>query len=285
MAPLKNTVFGKFFYGWWIDHNGEKKFYFDGDNSDDHVCGCQKDNSCTQSSFNSTCHCDSSLMPLWNSDSGKLTNKEDLPVKGFNYGSFFSEHQAAKITIGKLKCSGVAKQSSDPLSSCASLKRSGLDVNGYYLTKDNPNSDLKVNYCDLSASGYKEEDLRVGEPQNLAKGSMMFTLTKVACTSCKTNCRHYGTCLTYYDLSSLNANLDDALAVHFDIDLKEGSLKAKKAGFYAFHFSNSFVKLYVGNIHCENSCLHWLKIGEKLKFKANSDYARFGKGDLFIQEM
>ena len=40
-------------------------------------------------------------MPLWNSDSGKLTNKKELPVKEFKYGSFFSEHQAAKITIGE----------------------------------------------------------------------------------------------------------------------------------------------------------------------------------------
>eukprot|EP00092_Neocalanus_flemingeri_P078961 GFUD01098319.1.p1 GENE.GFUD01098319.1~~GFUD01098319.1.p1 ORF type:complete len:298 (+),score=56.41 GFUD01098319.1:59-895(+) len=278
MAPLKNTVFGKFFYGWWIDHNGEKKFYFDGDNSDDHVCGCQKDNSCTQSSFNSTCHCDSSLMPLWNSDSGKLTNKEDLPVKGFNYGSFFSEHQAAKITIGKLKCSGVAKKSNDRSSSCASLKRSGLDVNGYYLTKDNPTSDLKVNYCDLSAPGYKEEDLRVGESQPLDKGSMMFTLTNLVCTYCPGQSR-------YYDLSSFNATFDDALAMNFDIVLEEGVLKTKKEGFYAFYFSNSWVQFYVGLTQCEETCVHWLKIGDKLKFKSNYLYKDFVKGDLVIKKI
>ena len=40
-------------------------------------------------------------MPLWSSDSGKIMNKDSLPVKQFKYGSFFSEYQAAKVTIGK----------------------------------------------------------------------------------------------------------------------------------------------------------------------------------------
>ena len=57
-----------------------------------------------------------SLVPLWNSDTGRITNKvrynfsqntpwkiflqNSLPLKGFHYGGFFSEHQAAKVTIG-----------------------------------------------------------------------------------------------------------------------------------------------------------------------------------------
>ena len=91
-------------------------------------------------------------MPLWNSDSGKITEKGSLPIRQFKYGSFFSEHQAAKITIGnkkgfffsfiltklilgKLKCSGKTDPKPHLTSTCASLKKSGLSVDGFYLLK------------------------------------------------------------------------------------------------------------------------------------------------------
>merc|ERR1712037_354538 len=88
------------------------------------------------------------------------TNKNSLPIKGFHYGGFFSEHQAARVTIGKLKCSGQSKESTDLVSTCSSLKKSGLSSNGFYLTKDSAEDDVSVNYCQLSSPGYKEEQLR-----------------------------------------------------------------------------------------------------------------------------
>ena len=88
-------------------------------------------------------------------------------MKGFYYGGFFSEHQAARVTIGgifdkinvgsqglkltqtkadtksdfftllpgKLRCSGRSKESTALVSTCSSLKKSGLSSNGFYLTK------------------------------------------------------------------------------------------------------------------------------------------------------
>merc|ERR1711872_1114660 len=73
------------------------------------------------------------------------------------YGGFFSEHQAARVTIGKLKCSGQSKDSTALVSTCSSLKKSGLSSNGFYLTKDSAEDDVSVNYCQLSNPGYKEE--------------------------------------------------------------------------------------------------------------------------------
>ena len=98
----------------------------------------------------------------WNS-----LHQNSLPIKGFYYGGFFSEHQAARVTIGgifdkinagsqrlkftqtktdtksysftllsgKLRCSGRSKDSTALLSTCSSLKKSGLSSNGFYLTK------------------------------------------------------------------------------------------------------------------------------------------------------
>merc|ERR1712038_1132379 len=39
IAPLKNTIFG-FHYGWWEDTRGQKNYYFDGSDPDEHICGC-----------------------------------------------------------------------------------------------------------------------------------------------------------------------------------------------------------------------------------------------------
>jgi len=41
-----------------------------------------------------------------------------------------------------------------------------------------------VNYCHLSAPGYKEEDLRVGETQDIVWRAEQFNLTSLKCSSC-----------------------------------------------------------------------------------------------------
>jgi len=160
LAPLKNKAFG-IQYGWWTDREGDKKYYFDGDDEDNWIC---------DSSTNAgVCRCDVSLVPLWNHDTGKITQKGSLPISTFNYGGFFHVQQAAKITIGRLRCSGKAAASSELISTCSSLKKNGQTSNGFYLTKDSPDERLAVNYCRLSNTGYKEEEIRIGEPQKLSR--------------------------------------------------------------------------------------------------------------------
>merc|ERR1712098_60111 len=176
MAPLKNPAF-KFNYGWWVDRNEEKQFYFDGSDADKHVCGCYKENSCPMSSFNTSCHCDSSLMPLWNSDSGKIMNKDSLPVKQFKYGSFFSEYQAAKVTIGKLRCVGQHKSEHQLASTCTSLKKGGISADGFYILKDALEDTLKPGFCALSKNGYTEEELRMETKFSFQFDKITFNIT------------------------------------------------------------------------------------------------------------
>merc|ERR1712013_580124 len=154
LAPLKNAAFGVKF-GWWTNQRDEKKYYFDAADEESEVCDLSHNAG--------VCNCDMSLVPLWNSDTGRITNKNSLPIKGFHYGGFFSEHQAARVTIGKLRCSGRSKDSTALVSTCSSLKKSGLSSNGFYLTKDSAEEDVSVNYCQLSSPGYKEEQLRKEE--------------------------------------------------------------------------------------------------------------------------
>merc|ERR1719347_262769 len=165
MAPLKN-VFMNVNYGWWVDNRGNERFYFDGADSSNHVCGCYEAGTCAYQAFNSTCNCDlSGLVALWTEDSGKITNKTDLPIRSFKYGGFFNENQAAKVSIGKLQCRGKAKSSNVSISTCSSLKKAGASIDGFYLTKTTPEEPLSASYCSLSSPGYIEEQLfRPGGP-------------------------------------------------------------------------------------------------------------------------
>lgn len=77
LAPLKNKAYG-LKHAWWTDKRGEKKFYFDGDDETKDICNIGENNG--------ICRCDLSLVPLWNYDTGKITNKDSLPIKQFHYG-------------------------------------------------------------------------------------------------------------------------------------------------------------------------------------------------------
>merc|ERR1719402_805840 len=176
IAPLKNNMFG-FYYGWWVDRNGQKKFYFDGHDEESHVCGCYPNCQQVQSFNTSTCNCDSSLAPWWNQDSGKITNKDHLPIKSFSYGGFISNQQKAKITVGNLRCTGHGTTSVSSLtSSCSSLKKDGATVSGFYMTKPTRDSDLQVSYCRMDQMGYKDEELTVGGVMDMSQKMKMINI-------------------------------------------------------------------------------------------------------------
>jgi len=179
MAPLKNTRFGHYF-GWWTGKDGSKKFYIDGEDEENAVCGCHATSSCFQSMFNSTCNCDAVFLPLWSSDEGKITNKESLPVRSFVYGGFISKQQEANITVGKLKCAGSRRSSEDKSISttCSSLKQGGATQDAFYLTKDSSDDDLMASYCQMSKPGYSESNLNI-ESYGLVKGGANMVLNIV----------------------------------------------------------------------------------------------------------
>lgn len=56
------------------------------------------------------------------------------------------------LLSGKLICSGKAEQSTDLVSTCSSLKKNGLSVNGFYLTKVPPNTPYLLQYADFQDS-------------------------------------------------------------------------------------------------------------------------------------
>jgi len=263
LAPLKNTAFGVKF-GWWTNQREEKKYYFDGADEESEVCDINHNGG--------VCNCDMSLVPLWNSDSGRITNKNSLPIKGFYYGGFFSEHQAGRITIGKLKCSGQSTDSTDLVSTCSSLKKSGLSSNGFYLTKDSAEDDVSVNYCQLSSPGYKEEKLR-REEVGLDLFSKMEEFTFVSYT--KASGRHSG---SNYNRNGQNVRFYDMTSIQFEpktsryFDITDRYFIAKQTGLYAFSSEHAGIFLsnkWVSLADTQNSVasMTLIKKGEMINFK------------------
>jgi len=275
LAPLKNAAFGVKF-GWWTNQRDEKKYYFDGADEEREVCDINHNAG--------VCNCDMSLVPLWNSDTGRITNKNSLPIKGFYYGGFFSEHQAARVTIGKLRCSGRSKESTALVSTCSSLKKSGLSSNGFYLTKDSAEEDVSVNYCQLSSPGYKEEQLRREEGGfNLFSGNMEeFTIRDFT----KSSARHYWrrdpssgnsrygaseSQVQFYDMTKIQ--FEPTTSVNFDIS--DSLLTAKETGLFAFY--SEHVELIVGNtwisqldLNSNMASMALVKKGQNIGFKVTS---------------
>jgi len=260
LAPLKNAAFGVKF-GWWTNQREEKKYYFDGSDEESEVCDINHNGG--------VCNCDMSLVPLWNSDSGRITNKNSLPIKGFFYGGFFSEHQAARVTIGKLKCSGQSKDSTALVSTCSSLKKSGLSSNGFYLTKDSAEEDVSVNYCQLSSPGYKEEQLRREEVGlNFFSKMEEFTFVSYTKSSGRTNYNRNGNNVIFYDMTSIQ--FEPKTSAYFDIT--DRYFIAKQTGLYAFYsdhagifISNKWISL--ADSSSSVATLTLVKKGETIKFK------------------
>jgi len=277
LAPLKNAAFGVKF-GWWTNQRNEKKYYFDGADEESEVCDINHNGG--------VCNCDMSLVPLWNSDSGRITNKNSLPIKGFYYGGFFSEHQAARVTIGKLKCSGQSKDSTALVSTCSSLKKSGLSSNGFYLTKDSAEDEVSVNYCQLSSPGYKEEQLR-REEVGLDIFSKMeeFTFVSYSTTGGRNYYRRrlYGHShqeVRFYDMT--NIQFEPNTSVYFDIS--DSYLQAKQTGLYAFHSEEVEMTIddkWISNNDDTNyimASVALVKKGQKIKFKVATDRNTHVKG-------
>jgi len=269
LAPLKNAAFG-LKYGWWTNQRDEKKYYFDGADEESEVCDINHNGG--------VCNCDMSLVPLWNSDSGRITDKNSLPIKGFHYGGFFNEHQAARVTIGKLKCSGQSTDSTDLVSTCSSLKKSGLSTNGFYLTKDSAEDDVSVNYCQLSSPGYKEEKLR-REEVGLNLFSKMEEFTFVSYTkSGGSNYNRNGQNVHFYDMTSIQ--FEPKTSLYFDIT--DRYFIAKQTGLYAFSSEHAGIFLsnkWVSLADSRNSVasMTLIKKGEKVNFKI--DQYRNAKGN------
>jgi len=280
MAPLKNPAF-KFNYGWWVDRNEEKQFHFDGSDADKHVCGCYKDNSCPMSSFNTSCHCDSSLMPLWNTDSGKIMNKDSLPVKQFKYGSFFSEYQAAKVTIGRLRCVGPHKSEHQLVSTCTSLKKGGISADGFYLLKDAPEDALNPGFCALSKNGYTEEELRMESKLRFQFEKITFNITSFECFSCESS--SFGS-NNYHWVKDIEVQ-SSTEHPNISIEKDEGSFLFHTEGLYVIFWKSNYQRLYLRNIQIGQREIKWIEANEKIRFKTTYNYRGYEIGQFSVKRI
>jgi len=273
LAPLKNAAFGVK-YGWWTNQRGEKKFFFDGADEESEVC--------SMATNEGVCNCDISLVPLWNSDTGKITAKASLPIKEFHYGGFFSEHQAARVSIGKLACSGKSKDPPDLLSTCSSLKKSGASSNGFYLTKTSPEEPVGVSYCHLSSPGYREETLRRGQPEAMGARTDEFTVTSYQRGN-GANAKLWNGNIGMYDVYGMNISPNSSSS--FDAD---GTyLTAKKSGLFAVSSSDLYIfqDNFMITFGKKAGGMVQLVKGEKLKFKSTQNCKVCRSANISITEI
>merc|ERR1712080_344608 len=278
-APLKNRMFGTF-YVWWVGSDGGKKYYFDGGDEDSHVCGCAASSSCLQSMFNSTCNCDGNFLPLWTKDQGTLTNKASLPVKAFVYGGFISNMQEANITLSKLRCSGTVTRSQDSLSSCAQLKKSGVSVDGFYITKKTVEADIEASYCHMSNAGYTEDTLLTLSLPLHKKTTALNVLLASSGNKGSSSLRHCaarGNHYNYYNPGTLH-QLDSSVTEHLDLDT--ATFTFQRTGNYIISHNNDGevyscpIKLKLNSewIQCETPCAKHVKSGATLEIWRMFDY-------------
>ena len=89
-----------------------------------------------------------------------MTQRILFPIRNhLVFGFTLSEQPVLKVSAvcvlnismvtGKLKCSGQSTDSTDLVSTCSSLKKSGLSSNGFYLTKVNI---IHIDLFDVAAS-------------------------------------------------------------------------------------------------------------------------------------
>jgi len=233
------------------------------------------------SSFNTSCHCDSSLVPLWNSDSGKIRNKYSLPVKQFKYGSFFSEYQAAKVTIGNLRCVGQYKSEPQLVSTCTSLKKGGTSADGFYMLKDAPEDTLKPGFCALSKNGYTEEELRMETESSSQFEKITFNIMSFECSSCtRTQNFRSGKYMhgdTYHWISSIEVH-SPTEHPYISIDKEEGSLLFHTEGLYLIIWKSIHHQLYLENIRIaeEQQAIKWIEANQKIRFKTSFNHKGYG---------
>ena len=103
MAPLRYEGVN---LGFWTDFYGNRQTFFHGNHIGEHICQCGEDNSCVDSAIEDfACNCDANN-PVWESDVGRITAREILPITKMNYGPLEFDIERANFTIGRLQCSG-----------------------------------------------------------------------------------------------------------------------------------------------------------------------------------
>ena len=173
---------------------------------------------------------------------------------------------------GKLRCYGRAEQSPDLLSTCSSLKKSGVTTNGFYLTKveqtaefktlqlfqDSLDDNIHMNFCKMSNSGYKEEELRMeGHTGRMVEE---FTILNWGSETKRVNAKNVNGYPNQHVFDAYsNVSLSPSSTDSFDFD---GShLIAKKSGVFGIWgtFSTTYTYLYIDQdrIYPSESPLEW----------------------------
>ena len=157
--------------------------------------------------------------------------------------------------------------------------------------QDSPTDPVSVNYCQLSAPGYKEEQLRRGDTAALGGSMEEFTIEEFICSSCSPcNRRNNGfgglsnsnECNTYYDIDSWT--LTPNTSAHFSFEGRY--LVAKSPGFYGISVSVQ-MQVYQGNTMIitsrEKHSFVRLETGDKISIKTTHSLMASTEGSkLFI---
>ena len=94
---------------------GDKKYYFHGNDTNNHICKCGYDNSCKKAFGKSfDCNCNA-MAPTKVMDKGSIRSMTDLPITSFAYGPITAGlGKIARIKVGPLKCKGTNSKRFDP---------------------------------------------------------------------------------------------------------------------------------------------------------------------------
>jgi len=139
-------------YSTWLDRKKKPQKFWSG-NGPVHRCQCGIEKNCLKP--NLMCNCDANVaIPL--TDSGKITNKNLLPITGLRFSN--TKHEGGRHKLGRFECSGLQEitTANGRPQSCEDLWRLGQTINDLYffeVVRPTP-ADLKleVYYCDFQAS-------------------------------------------------------------------------------------------------------------------------------------
>ncbi|XP_066541942.1 contactin-associated protein-like 5 [Hoplias malabaricus] len=88
---------------WWLDRGGDRRTYWGGFLPGVQQCACSLEENCID--MNYFCNCDADR-DSWENDTGILSYKEDLPVRGISVGDTSRINSEAVFSVGPLECSG-----------------------------------------------------------------------------------------------------------------------------------------------------------------------------------
>ncbi|XP_031414922.1 contactin-associated protein-like 4 isoform X2 [Clupea harengus] len=101
-SRLLNTPVGAP-YTWWMDGAGEAQTYWGGASPGSQQCACGLRENCVNSEH--SCNCDADGVD-WANDTGRLSHKEHLPVRGIAVGDLSRPGSEAAYRVGALQCYG-----------------------------------------------------------------------------------------------------------------------------------------------------------------------------------